>query len=1377
MNIMNTDTVASADEGKPGDAEMEEDGEPMVPPLRQVSYWFGAGATERLGGAVTLRQASDGEDAAFADLAEAERRRAHLIFVIDTTGSMGQFIESLPNTLVQIFTVLSVLFGDTAEVSLLAYEDYSDGERAVLRRCVGKTRAQTLAFAKALKPGGGGDTPEASKTALVATLRAIRRSETPGNQTIVMHFTDAPPHHSSNFGATSYCNGKRESATLAANGSWDPLLNEKTWRSVIQATNDGPGFSWTQICTAFRREGIRVFSFAPRQFYRVETAWPFLAMLGELVVLEDTNPKTISTVTIDILMQLMGQFENARAPDSKDTMPSTPILRTNLQFTPPIPTVDGVMVGMTGADDTPWASKWLVRKNAGETISEPEYLLAEFGQAHPPSVAVPYECPCLFEMYNKFGEILVQGCSTHDAFCMVRYADGVSFSKEQKSYLCHKCEQRFSEQLNLDILLRTELDSELKGPGGGGGESKFNHPLSQIERFRQLTGLIPCTEAFAGRLMWENTPIYEPLAFMQRDLSELPSRFKSEAEFQAITFDAMRALMTPANVMALTSNKVFGVLWRLCAAKRDDKRLEGLTGNFSACLSSPDLKDEEKAKLRAWLEDSYDYASEINAAILNSTADMRRGRECGAAGESKGGSAPARQCSYLVLDSVPEDELPTVSALRSIGRSPSAGALASVQQVLSHLIMIELPQLKERPGEHTENMTPIITDGSGNCRYLPMLLDDAELFAYLPHLLRPGTKYSPKPAAMLAILVLRNSESVLVQAATRFLISKRGKWLPPVDKIDRPEILSYEFCNFISKNAPTWALTGEEKSFFDRLARVWRLRRSLSSAFVVECPAAPKFRTLTPDRKDVCAKCHRLTSLTLLDAEGWCGICAWKSESPKNRWEPPKEGQAWFCASRKHSYMTECTKCKCIYAVLGVEDLGPDSSPRCHFCRQKSSKASSLRKRLAKARASKKKTMSAKELKSWNKDMAKIAHEHKVAQKSRSDTKDRAPHRQCTKCLSRWISDTKVTPDVFGSTFLCPVCDATPGKGTQLLRVTLRELLVENPKLIVELGLRRKVGKLILRPGKFNIVTLLTKQRTAVFGKVKPSVSASASVRMQVRGKPILEDRATLVSHIEEQLFAASFEDTCSLCYDDFAVERLFSPCGLACQVRCCRDCLEQWYQANVPGKLYLESRSVCPFCRCPPAYTTLRGFNPRLSGIEGRCKSTTLSLDMYHGWCIGCGKVAPAVPRECAGGDLPELTHFQCEACRDKTQEMVRAALLELQQLVPDHEMLEIEARIQELVLAGRPVNREAIIGTRYGAEGDKDGMAGFLDHIASFFGTFENQCPRCGNEVYKTRGCNHMTCACGQHFCWCCFSPFESSSDTYSHLRKNSTGCTLWD
>ncbi|KAI0038575.1 hypothetical protein FA95DRAFT_1505347 [Auriscalpium vulgare] len=45
---------------------------------------------------------------------------------------------------------------------------------------------------------------------------------------------------------------------------------------------------------------------------------------------------------------------------------------------------------------------------------------------------------------------------------------------------------------------------------------------------------------------------------------------------------------------------------------------------------------------------------------------------------------------------------------------------------------------------------------------------------------------------------------------------------------------------------------------------------------------------------------------------------------------------------------------------------------------------------------------------------------------------------------------------------------------------------------------------------------------------------------------------------------------------------------------------------------------------------------------------------------------------------------------------------------------------------------------------------------------------CPRCGVDIQKSAGCNHMTCAaCKTHMCWACMKMFEVGHDVYEHMR----------
>ncbi|KAL0956537.1 hypothetical protein HGRIS_002678 [Hohenbuehelia grisea] len=47
--------------------------------------------------------------------------------------------------------------------------------------------------------------------------------------------------------------------------------------------------------------------------------------------------------------------------------------------------------------------------------------------------------------------------------------------------------------------------------------------------------------------------------------------------------------------------------------------------------------------------------------------------------------------------------------------------------------------------------------------------------------------------------------------------------------------------------------------------------------------------------------------------------------------------------------------------------------------------------------------------------------------------------------------------------------------------------------------------------------------------------------------------------------------------------------------------------------------------------------------------------------------------------------------------------------------------------------------------------------------------KCPSCKVFIEKVAGCNHIFCRCGTHICWQCMSVFNTSRDTYVHMRAS--------
>ena len=121
-------------------------------------------------------------------------KRVEVVFVLDTTGSMGGLIQaakekiwSIASTLAQAQQVPEISIG------LVAYRDRGD---AYVTRVVDLNRDLDSMYAKLMDfaADGGGDGPEAVNEALDAAIQRMSWSQDQGTYKVVFLVGDAPPH-------------------------------------------------------------------------------------------------------------------------------------------------------------------------------------------------------------------------------------------------------------------------------------------------------------------------------------------------------------------------------------------------------------------------------------------------------------------------------------------------------------------------------------------------------------------------------------------------------------------------------------------------------------------------------------------------------------------------------------------------------------------------------------------------------------------------------------------------------------------------------------------------------------------------------------------------------------------------------------------------------------------------------------------------------------------------------------------------------------------------------------------------------------------------------------------------------------------------------
>ena len=102
---------------------------------------------------------------------------------------------------------------------------------------------------------------------------------------------------------------------------------------------------------------------------------------------------------------------------------------------------------------------------------------------------------------------------------------------------------------------------------------------------------------------------------------DFPQRYKADEAYRHSAIEIIKELIQSDGV-ALSVNPVFGTLWRTVCSDRQNKARDKLTTMLGTAVEN--ITDANtKSRVKKWLEESYDYAAEINDWI-ESVPDAER---------------------------------------------------------------------------------------------------------------------------------------------------------------------------------------------------------------------------------------------------------------------------------------------------------------------------------------------------------------------------------------------------------------------------------------------------------------------------------------------------------------------------------------------------------------------------------------------------------------------------------------------------------------------------------------------------------------------------------------------------------------------------------
>ena len=691
-------------------------------------------------------------------------------------------------------------------------------------------------------------------------------------------------------------------------------------------------------------------------------------------------------------------------------------------------------------------------------------------------------------------------------------------------------------------------------------------------------------------------------------MMEFSKRYAADGAYRELVIEQLGQIIC-LNVSAITVNPVFGSLWRTVSKDRTNASRDRLIAQFGAQVER--ITDPgKKEKMKAWLEESYDYAGEV-AAMIEAVPEKER-----------------YPCVFLD----PTVDFPDLAAdadealkgaktltraeLLEIGRSCDPRILRRLGRILARLTYAateaDLPAHIKVASEVEVPRIPMVL---ASARY------DRKFWKVILHAILPGTMLAPRPAALLAALSLRMGIKPLQAVADAELLAFQT-WnsleIPETWNTSCLSLLLEADKNYrgrnISKSSEPGAsaslLSDGDRRLFETLVQYKLLELNLDTALTAKIGWNPNKTRVSLGPVAICKSCQYPRSVTIMSLEGICGICNREVTTYLTEEERDSCISANVTAQddkETPATWVECSisSCRAQYVVYNVENL--NVRPKCFYCRQDSA-------------------MSKKD--------------------PRRELFTVAPCVTCSRCLSRVIWPKAYRPPDFSEAeFECPACEE--GRvGTIVEHETTARKLVYHEQNGLKLLLRND-GNKIRDPfnGRSLFHTITTAKVEGFTEQVEVFPLNAAKTPPTIGGK-LVRNFDSVLDSLKGWVESRQVESgSCSLCFGDFKKAELRAACGRrGCHQQICRTCQDSWYSINSPGKILNVAALSCPFCRRQPAAQVLP---TGLRSLKDLKRAVDDAGTWIYAWCCTCGTARQLVQRVCADGAPPELEHWSCAGCQ----------------------------------------------------------------------------------------------------------------------------------